>query len=460
MAVTTAPPRKGTFPKAVPFIIGNEAAERFSFYGMRSILSTFLVAQFFNPTNNPALQTTAEAQANDQVHFFVALAYFMPIIGGIAADWIFGKFNVILYVSIVYCIGHAFLAAFDTNLPWFTYGLLLIAIGAGGIKSSVSANVGDQFDQSNKHLMSKVYGWFYFSINAGSVVATVLIPYLYANFGASVAFGVPGILMALATLIFWSGRKRYVRMPPVGIAQGFRQTFQPEGVKAIGRILLVFMFIPVFWALWDQNLSEWVLQATKLNREIWPGFTVLPEQVQTVNPFFLVTMIPIFTYGIYPAVERLGINFTPLRRLGTGLLLTGLSFVVIALVQERVDVGEQPSVWWQVLAYLILSAGEVLVSVTGLEYAYTHSPKSMKSFMTAVWLLTVSAGNLFVSMMNGSIATGGFFARFKGADYDWFFVGLMGVNFLLFVIVSRFLKERNYVAETETAEELSAKTDV
>jgi POT family proton-dependent oligopeptide transporter len=461
MASAQATQPKGKFPRAVPYIIGNEAAERFNFYGMRSILSTFLVAQFFNPSHNPALQATAEAQANDQVHFFVALAYFMPMLGGIAADWIFGKYKVILYVSILYFIGNAVLATSTTHLDWFTFGLLLIAIGSGGIKSSVSANVGDQFDKSNEHLMSKAYGWFYFSINAGSVVATVLIPYLYAKFGPGIAFGVPGVLMALATLIFWLGRKKYVRVPPVGIKAGFRQTFgEPEGLKALGRVLLVFMFIPAFWALWDQNLSEWVLQATKLNREIWPGFTVLPEQVQTVNPFFLVTMIPIFTYGIYPLVERAGIRFTPLRRLGTGLFLTGLSFVVIALVQERVDAGEHPSVWWQVLAYLILSAGEVLVSITGLEYAYTHSPKSMKSFMTAVWLLMVSVGNLFVSEMNASIARGGFFSRFTGANYDWFFVGLMAVNVVLFVIVSVFLKEKNYVTEAEPAPLLSGEREM
>src|SRR6202012_4642953 len=126
---------KSKYPKSVPYIIGNEAAERFSFYGMRSILVTFLVSQFYNPTHNPALTTVAEAHANESTHFFVALAYTLPFIGGVVADWFTGKYKIILYISMVYCLGHLFLAVFDNNLNWFTAGLVLIAIGAGGIKS-------------------------------------------------------------------------------------------------------------------------------------------------------------------------------------------------------------------------------------------------------------------------------------------------------------------------------------
>jgi POT family proton-dependent oligopeptide transporter len=166
---------------------------------------------------NPALQTVAEAKANESTHFFVTLAYTLPFVGGLVADWFTGKYRIILYISIVYCLGHLCLAVFDSNLNGFIAGLVLIAVGAGGIKSCVSANVGDQFDKSNQELLSKVYGWFYFSINAGSVISTILIPWVYATYGAKWAFGIPGLLMALATLIFFSGRKKYVRVPPGGI---------------------------------------------------------------------------------------------------------------------------------------------------------------------------------------------------------------------------------------------------
>ncbi|GAB2981457.1 hypothetical protein GCM10027049_16870 [Mucilaginibacter puniceus] len=472
--------QKSKYPKSIFYIIGNEAAERFSFYGMRSILATFLVAQFFNPANNPAMQTVAEARANESTHFFVTLAYTLPFVGALVADWFTGKYKIILYISIVYCFGHLFLAVFDKNLNGFTAGLLLIAIGAGGIKSCVSANVGDQFDKTNQDLLSKVYGWFYFSINAGSVISTVLIPWVYANYGAKWAFGIPGILMALATIIFFSGRKTYVRVPPSGINKNnfvfisiyalfnigkkkkgqalldvAKTNFDPEkveGVKAVYRVMAVFAFAPIFWAMWDQNLSEWVLQAEKLNRYINLGFvdfTILPGQVQTANPVFLLSFIPLFTYFVYPFFEKLGIKTTPLRRIGAGLVLTALSFVIIALIQARVDVGEHPSVWWQIFAYVILSAAEVLVSITGLEYAYTQAPKSMKSTMTAIWLLTVAAGNLFVALINGNISKGGFFAQFTGANFYWMFVGICSVFIVAYLFISPRLKERNYIVEPD-----------
>ncbi|WP_158824702.1 POT family MFS transporter [Mucilaginibacter lacusdianchii] len=474
------------YPKSIPYIIGNEAAERFSFYGMRSILATFLVAQFFNPTLNPALQTVAEAKANESTHFFVSLAYALPFVGAIAADWFFGKYKVILYVSIVYCLGHLCLALFDTNLEGFRYGLILIAIGAGGIKSCVSANVGDQFDKSNQRLLSKVYGWFYFSINAGSVLSTLAIPAIYKAYGAQWAFGIPGILMALATIIFFSGRKQYVKIPPSGINRnnflfiswyalmnlGKKQKgeswldvaktqFDPEkveGMKAVYRVMAVFAFAPIFWAMWDQSLSEWVLQATKLNLNMF-GYNVLPEQVQTANPVFLLSFIPIFNYGIYPFLDKIGIKTTPLRRLGTGLFLTGLSFVIIALLQSQIEAGQHPSVWWQILAYMVLSAGEVLVSITGLEYAYTQAPKSMKSTMSALWLLTVAAGNLFDVAVNNSIANKGFFSQFEGANYYWFFVGLIAVFLVVFIFVSPRIKERSYIVDDAEEGQIIADTN-
>jgi POT family proton-dependent oligopeptide transporter len=477
---------KPRYPKSIPFIIGNEAAERFSFYGMRSILAIFLVAQFFNPTHNPAMQTMAEAKANESTHFFVSLAYALPFVGGLVADWFTGKYRIILNISIVYCIGHLLLSVFDTNLEGFRYGLILIAIGAGGIKSCVSANVGDQFDKSNESLLSKVYGWFYFSINAGSMISTVMIPYLYQNYGAKWAFGVPGLLMALATIIFFLGRKKYVRVPPAGINRDnfvfislyalfnagkkqkgqslldvAKEKFNPvkvDGIKAVYRVLAVFAFVPIFWAMWDQSESEWVLQAQKLDLVINLGFTkftLLAGQVQTVNPVFLLIFIPVFNYGVYPFFDKLGIKTTPLRRFGAGLALTGLSFVIIAMLQTSIDNGGHPTVWWQILAFIVLSAGEVLVSITGLEYAYTQSPKSMKSTMSAIWLLTVSVGNLFDAYVNGNISNHGFFARFTGASYFWLFVEIIAGFLIIFLFVSPRLKERNYINEPEADAELT-----
>ncbi len=484
-------PQKSKYPRSVPFIIGNEAAERFSFYGMRSILAIFLVNQFFNPAHNPALTTVAEAKANERTHFFVMLAYALPFVGGLVADWFTGKYKLILYVSILYCIGHLLLSLFDTSLDGFTLGIIVVAIGAGGIKSCVSANVGDQFNAGNQDLLSKVYGWFYFSINAGSMISTMLIPWTYENYGAKWAFGIPGILMVLATIIFFSGRKLYVKVPPAGVNRNnlvfitfyaltnlnkkrtgesmldvAKAAYDPEkveGVKAVYRVMAVFFFAFAFWAVWDQCLSEWVLQASKMDLNINLGivkFKALAGQVSTVNTIFLLLFIPLFNYWIYPSLDKIGWKTTPLRRLGFGLVLTALSFVVIALIQTNIDHGGSPSIWWQILAYAILSAAEVLVSITGLEYAYTHSPKSMKSTMTGIWFLVVSVGNLFTALINGYISEGGFLAEhLKGANYEWFFIGVIVLFIIMFMFVAPNLKERSYITDPYIENEVIANTE-
>jgi POT family proton-dependent oligopeptide transporter len=468
--------RIGNIPSGVPFIIGNEFAERFSFYGMRSIIAVFLVHQFFSHETSDV----ANAKANAINHAFSTLVYFTPLLGAILADWFFGKYRVILIGSLIYTIGHFLLSIFDASLPGFVTGLIVIAFSAGAIKSCVSANVGDQFDHKNQHLMSSIYGWFYFSINAGSMISLLLIPLIYDKAGAAWAFGVPGILMALATIIFFSGSKRYVKLPAGGIKKdnfvtvnfyvfksllakksssksAWEQAIDKYGVekveaiKAVWGVIAVFAFIPIFWGMWDMNGSEWILQATKLNLNI--GFYdihILPSQIQFVNALFLLLMIPVFNYGVYPLIGKMGIKLTPLKKIGAGLFITGSSFVIIALLQRNVDTGAHPSVWWQIFAYFLLSAGEVLVSITGLEYAYTQSPPSMKSTMTAIWYLTYSIGTFFTTLINVNISNKGLFAYFVGEKYYWLFVGIMGGFFVLFLLVSPFIKEKVYLVADAT----------
>ena len=232
----TKPPNISTMPPGVPYIIGNEAAERFSFYGMRSILTVFMTAYLVNKMGQ--LSPMGDAEARAWFATFVSAVYFLPILGAILAEGFLGKYNTIFWLSIVYCLGHLALAFMDT--AWgigfgqekvLAIGLGLIALGSGGIKPCVSANVGDQFGESNKHLLSKVFGWFYFSINAGSFISTILCPLMLANpnWGPRWAFGIPGVAMFIATIFFWAGRKKFVHIPPAG--WGFvKQMFSKEGL--------------------------------------------------------------------------------------------------------------------------------------------------------------------------------------------------------------------------------------
>jgi POT family proton-dependent oligopeptide transporter len=448
------------YPKSIPYIIGNEAAERFSFYGMKAILTVYLMQGF----------AMSEAMANEKTHLFIALAYLFSIVGGALSDYFFGKYKTILYLSIVYCAGHLCLALFDKNLDGFLFGLLLIVLGAGGIKPCVSANVGDQFDSSNAYLLDKVFGLFYFSINLGAFVSTLLIPLILKHYGAPIAFGIPGILMALATVIFWMGRKKYVRVPPSGFNKEnfmavslyalFHCASKKKGqalwdvalvkyskeavnnVKAVWKVLVVFAFIPVFWALYDQNGSEWVIQASFMNL-YFMGMTWLPSQVQAINPILILVFIPLFSFVLYPALERIGIRITPLRKIGAGMVLTIASFAIIAMIQNEIDAGQHPDIGWQLLAYVLITAAEILISITGLEFAYNQAPKAMKSTLMSCWLMTVFVGNIFVAHINSNKAEHGFFASLNGASYYWFFFWLMLAFTVIYFFVAKGLKFRD-----------------
>src|SRR5579859_6283522 len=225
----TTPVKTSGMPPGVPYIVGNEAAERFSYYGMNSILVIFMTQYLMNAQGRPDHMT--DAKAEEWYHWFVSAVYFLPVLGGLLADAVFGKYLIILLLSIVYCFGHFTLAMNDTRLG-LVIGLTLIALGAGGIKPCVSANVGDQFGATNQHLLPKIFNWFYFSINLGSTFSTLLIPWLLERAGPRVAFGVPGIAMLIATMVFWMGRRKFVHLPPAGLTAYARQFGQPKNLKA------------------------------------------------------------------------------------------------------------------------------------------------------------------------------------------------------------------------------------
>jgi POT family proton-dependent oligopeptide transporter len=399
MSHRTTPLETETMPPGIPYIIGNEAAERFSFYGMRTILVVFML-QYLHVMDGSGGHALSSNQAVEYYHQFASWVYFTPLLGALLADIFLGKYLTILWLSIVYCLGHAALACMGSygNSPaWLFGGLLLICLGSGGIKPCVSAHVGDQFGKKNQHLLSRIYNWFYFSINFGSFFSTLLTPWLLEKYGPHWAFGVPGVLMAIATFMFWLGRKRFVHIPPSG-RKFFQEAFSHEGIVAFGKLIPLFAFIAVFWSLYDQTGSSWVLQAEQMNLHFL-GIDWLESQIQAVNPILILVFIPLFTVIIYPWMNRIS-PLTPLRKIGIGMILIAASFGLTTLIQTWIDAGQRPSIAWQIGAYVIITAAEIMVSIVGLEFAYTQAPKAMKSWIMALFWLSVWGGNQFTAQVN------------------------------------------------------------
>ncbi len=443
------------FPAQIKYIVGNEACERFSYYGMRAILVVFMT-QYLKMEENIA---------GAAYHYFASACYLLPLLGAWLSDRFLGKYKTIMLLSIVYCLGHGVLAIWENQMGMY-FGLGLIALGSGGIKPCVSAHVGDQFNEKNSHLVKKVFDVFYWSINFGAFFSTLLTPVLLKTHGPGWAFGVPGILMALATWVFWLGRKHYVHVPPTGktgqagfvpiliyalrnqssrkegqeffdVARAKFTAEEVEGAKAASSIFKLFILISVFWALFDQHGSSWVLQAEKMDRNVF-GMQLESSQIGALNPIMVMVLIPIFAFGIYPAIEKLGFKMTPLRKMSAGMLMTAFSFVVVAMLQFALDAGQTVNVAWQFIPYLIITMAEVMISITGLEFAYTQAPRAMKSTIMSFWLLTVFVGNLitaYVTQIN----------QFQGGYFFLFFAGLMFAVAVVFAFGASRYKVRDFL---------------
>lgn len=438
----TAPEATSEMPTGIPFIIGNEAAERFSFYGMKAILFVFMTQYLHDASGEmaPLDKTTATTY----YHLFSSAVYFTPLAGALLADVFFGKYRTIVTLSIVYCLGHVALALDDT-IVGLAVGLGLISAGAGGIKPCVSAHVGDQFGEANAHLLPKVYSYFYFAINLGAAASTLLTPILLDQYGPHAAFGLPGGLMILATWVFWLGRQRFCHIAPGG-THFFQELVSAESLKIMIRLGVIYLFIAVFWALFDQTGSTWVDQAGRMDRHFM-GREWLSSQIQALNPIMIMLLIPVYLKVIYPTVERF-VPLTPLRKIGAGLFMTVGSFLIIALIEARISAGQTPNIAWQILAYFILTAAEVLVSITALEFSYTQAPRKLKSFIMSLFLMSVSLGNMVTAGVNVAIRNEDGSVALEGADYFLFFAGLMLVAAVAFIPFAMRFNEKTYVQET------------
>ncbi|MDT3321464.1 oligopeptide:H+ symporter [Shewanella sp. SP1S2-4] len=516
----TTPVNAPQWPRQIPYIIASEACERFSFYGMRNILTPFLITALLLSIPEELRGTMAK----DVFHSFVIGVYFFPLLGGWIADRFFGKYNTILWLSLIYCVGHAFLAIFEHSIQGFYTGLFLIALGSGGIKPLVSSFMGDQFDQTNKTLAQKAFDLFYFTINFGSFFASLSMPLLLKYYGAAVAFGIPGVLMFIATVFFWLGRKRYVHMPPepknphgflpvirtalltkiagqaniglvlalVGIisaayalvniptlgivaglccalvlvmgfvgagaslqlerARGIHPDIAVDGVRSVLRILILFALVTPFWSLFDQKASTWILQANDMSKPAW----FEPAMMQALNPLLVMLLIPFNNFVLYPAIERMGVKLTALRKMGAGIAITGVSWIVVGSIQLVMDGGSALSIFWQIVPYALLTFGEVLVSATGLEFAYSQAPKAMKGTIMSFWTLSVTVGNLWVLLANVSVKSPAVTEQIAQTGISitafqmFFFAGFAILAALMFALYARSYQMQDHYRHVES----------
>ena len=467
--------RSDKMPTSIPYIVANEFAERFCFYGINAILVAYMI-DFLK---------FGDAKAATWQALFKSGAYFFPLLGAMVSDIFLAKFRTIISFSMVYVTGCFVIAFGGESETALILGMFLVAFGTGGIKPCVSTNVGDQFTSANSHLIERAFSYFYIAINAGSSISIYFCPVWLAdpNLGPKIAFGVPGAMMALATFVFWLGRNKFAVVPaamskpglalvgffavfftvlaftgfvfmasresallkpfailiatgtllgtlalvataflktglrnvlPAELRAWLERSLTGEGLRIVGKLLGLYVFVAFFWSLWDQsNGNSWTIQAQSalMDKRLFgflegipmfaglAAYEMLPAQVQVVNGLFILILVPIFTFGIYPLLGKF-FEVTPLRKIGIGFFVVAASFLIVAWIEARIQSGQSVSMWWQISAYAVLTAAEVLVSITALEYSYKQAPLYMKSFIMALFLLSTSVGNAFTAAVN------------------------------------------------------------
>uniref|UniRef100_A0A8C1TIP7 Solute carrier family 15 member 1a n=1 Tax=Cyprinus carpio TaxID=7962 RepID=A0A8C1TIP7_CYPCA len=372
------------YPISIFFIVVNEFCERFSYYGMRAVLVLYF--RYFLLWDDDL--------ATSIYHAFVALCYLTPILGAIIADSWLGKFKTIIYLSIVYAIGQVTMAVstihditdanrdgtpdnFTFHIALSMLGLVLIALGTGGIKPCVAAFGGDQFQEHQSRQLNTFFSVFYLCINAGSLLSTLITPVLRAQeYGIHtqqqcypLAFGVPAALMVVSLVVFISGSGMYIKTDPEGnimwsvckcIGFAIKNRFRHRSsrypkrehwmdwadekydklliaqIKMVLKVLFLYIPLPMFWTLFDQKGSRWTLQATTMSGD-FGAFILQPDQMQTVNPILILTLVPIMDRLIFPLIQKCGLNFSPLKRMTVGMLFAAMAFVAAALVQIEID---------------------------------------------------------------------------------------------------------------------------
>jgi len=390
--MTTPDPNLNRHPKGFWFIFWGELAERASFYGMRTLLLLYMVNKL----------GYTDANAGSVTQLFTAFCYILPIVGGYIADQWLGKFKTIIYFAIPYLLGHIILGTFTHEVGFYT-ALFLLAGGSGTIKPNISTLMGLMYQKAGKeHMMTQAFSWFYMAINIGAAATTFTLPIIRDNYGYSTAFMAPTILMAVALGVFYLGKKHY---PVEEIKRGKDKPIKTQEQKREDRRVLVrlsglFLMIVFFWSIFDQSQSTWTLFARDyMNLDVsvfsWQ-WHVPPDAIQSINPVLIVLMTPLFAWlwGKTDRSERYRLS-SPTK------MLLGFILVVLCMgtmsVAGYLGVQSRITILWEVGAYILITMGELCISVVGLQLAFEEAPERMKSVITGIFLFTVFLGNILAA---------------------------------------------------------------
>lgn len=485
-------------------ILLTEMCERLSYYSVVANMVLFCTSVLKFTSNDAATISLV----------FSGTVYLIPIVGGYIADARAGMFNTIYGSALIYLLGLFLLPAsavsystlFDGDYPlsveWrramFLAALVFIALGTGGIKANVGPFGAQQVQDVGPQAVQTFFNWFYWFVNAGALIAYVAVAAVQQNVSFALGFLIPFITMLLAIFFFLVARKNYVhkqlkgsmlgdsftvcwqgcsgRSPEEKETQGFFDTARipyggsyddstVDGVIAVVRVLPIFFFVIMYWAIYSQMQSTFFIQGERMDLHVG-GWQVPVAMLNAFNTIAIMIIIPILDRVIYPCFQRLGRPLNHLHRIGVGLILALLSMVVAGVVEiERKKhfgfeqtVGDETfhasniSIFLQIPQFALVGASEAFTSISGLEFAYTQAPTSMQGMMMGVFLATSGLGNYLASailkIVEDATEDDPWFPNEinNGKAENLFFLlaGMMGAFFLFYLVAAKLYKYKTF----------------
>ncbi|WP_347924341.1 oligopeptide:H+ symporter [Pontimicrobium sp. SW4] len=456
-------------PRGLFYLFFAELWERFSFYGMRALLTLYMIEVIFEALMERDFATAVVYSS------YGSLVYASTVIGGRISDKILGMRSSIFLGGILMALGH-FVLAIENNVAFFL-ALSFIIVGNGFFKPNISTFVGSLYPDGDTRKDSG-FTIFYMGINIGGFVAPLLCAWLAKAYGYHYGFGLAGIGMLTGLIFFWSGIKKNVfgdkGMPPnpevykkkiLGIPQ---KTFVPivaflsapiiayllssyksiaNGESFLGdetvvgllfKIILVavvaymanimikatlderkklFMavlitfFMTLFWGFHELSGSVITLFASR-NVDL---SLINAGQTNALNSMFIIILaIPISLLWGY--LSKRGLNPRTPYKFGLGLVLAGVSFYVLALSGGSANENGMVPMWYLLAMYFIISVGELFMSPVGLSKITDLSPKRIVAFMMGIWFLSSAFAFQIVGFIGKKLAIESTDANIGGFD--------------------------------------------
>ncbi|MEM8526600.1 MAG: oligopeptide:H+ symporter [Bacteroidota bacterium] len=463
---------KATFfghPRGLMYLFFAELWERFSFYGMRALLTLYMVNEIFKALVERDIAAAAVYAS------YGSLVYASTVIGGRVSDKILGMRSSIFLGGILMALGH-FVLAIENNIAFFL-ALSLIIVGNGFFKPNISTFVGSLYEKGDPKKDSG-FTIFYMGINIGGFVAPLLCGWLAAKYGWHYGFGLAGIGMLAGLIFFWSGIRSNVfgdkGLPPdpetyekkvlgipqktfvpivaflsapliayilasykaiaggesflgdqnyvnlifklIGVAVIIYMTMimvkaTPDERKKLFMAILITFFMTMFWGFHELSGSVITLFAAR-NVDL---SVINASQTNALNSMFIILLsIPISLLWTYLSKKNLNPR-TPYK-FGFGLLLAGISFYILALSGGSANEQGLVPFAYLLIMYLILSIGELFMSPVGLSKITDLSPQRIVAFMMGIWFLSSAYAFQIVGFISTQLAVESTDANVGGFD--------------------------------------------